>query len=107
MVAYVLGILAVALALRENEGSGRLVAGILTASWLWMGLVSQAGVTLGLATIIRRAFPTWGLSLETLIVGMITVHEMVGPILFRMSLQRAGEVKESAPARRVAAAAAH
>ena len=73
----------------------------------WMGLVSQAGVTLGLATIVRRAFPTWGLSLEMLIVGLITVHELVGPILFRVALHRAGEVKEHAAVRRAVPAAAH
>jgi len=72
----------------------------------WMGLVSQAGVTLGLATIVRRAFPTWGLSLEMLIVGLITVHELVGPILFRVALHRAGEVKEREVVRMAVPAAA-
>jgi len=73
----------------------------------WMGLVSQAGVTLGLATIVRRAFPTWGFSLEAFIVGLITVHEIVGPILFRVALHRAGEVKEREVVRRAVPVAAH
>jgi Kef-type K+ transport system membrane component KefB len=60
----------------------------------WLGLISQAGVTLGLAAAARRAFPEWGISLETMIVAMIGVHELVGPICFRWALRLAGEIKE-------------
>ena len=60
----------------------------------WLGLTSQAGVALGLAAVARRAFPEWGVSLETLIVAMIGVHELVGPICFRQALRLAGEVRE-------------
>jgi Kef-type K+ transport system membrane component KefB len=59
----------------------------------WLGLISQAGMALGLAQLARRAFPEWGVSLETLIVAMIGVHEVAGPICFRMALARAGEIK--------------
>src|SRR5437762_2769852 len=37
----------------------------------WLGFISQAGMALGLAQLARRAFPEWGVSLETLIVAMI------------------------------------
>ena len=60
----------------------------------WLGLISQAGMAMGLAQLARRAFPEWGVSLETLIVAMIGVHEVAGPICFRMALVRAGEVTE-------------
>ncbi len=60
----------------------------------WLGLISQAGMALGLAQLARRAFPEWGVSLEALIVAMIGVHELVGPICFRTALARAGEVTE-------------
>ncbi len=60
----------------------------------WLGLISQAGVTLGLAAVARRAFPEWGISLEALIVSMIAVHEVAGPICFRKALVRAGEITE-------------
>ena len=62
----------------------------------WLGLISQAGVTLGLAAVARRAFPEWGISLEALIVSMIAVHEVAGPICFRKALVRAGEITEGA-----------
>jgi Kef-type K+ transport system membrane component KefB len=60
----------------------------------WLGLVSQAGVTLGLAAAARRAFPEWGVSLEALVVVMIGIHEVVGPICFRRALRLTGEVTE-------------
>ena len=60
----------------------------------WLGLVPQAGSALWLAQVARRAFPEWGVSLETLAVAMIGVHEVVGPICFRLALRRAGEITE-------------
>lgn len=63
----------------------------------WLGLIPQAGMALGLAQLARRAFPEWGVSLETLIVAMIGVHEVVGPICLRHALVRAREVTEDAP----------
>ena len=68
----------------------------------WLGLVSQAGVALGLATVVRRAFPEWGVSLEAFVLAMIGVHEVLGPVLLRRALQRAadqeGEVRSDAEA---------
>jgi len=61
----------------------------------WLGLISQGGMALGLAQLARRAFPEWGVSLETLIVAMIGVHELAGPICFRTALVRAGDTKET------------
>jgi Kef-type K+ transport system membrane component KefB len=58
----------------------------------WMGLVSQAGVTLGLTIIVSSEFPDWGARVQTLMVSLIALHEMIGPILFRLALARAGEI---------------
>jgi Kef-type K+ transport system membrane component KefB len=60
----------------------------------WLGLISQAGVALGLVPLVRRALPASGVSLEALIVALIAVHEVIGPICFRRALARAGELKE-------------
>lgn len=62
------------------------------ARMTWMGLVSQAGVTLGLATIVAAEFPTWGAEVRTLIVALTGLHVLVGPILFTTALRRAGEI---------------
>jgi Kef-type K+ transport system membrane component KefB len=59
---------------------------------IWTGLVSQAGVALGLATIIAERLPGLGAAMQVLIVGIIAVNESVGPVLFRRGLARAGEI---------------
>jgi Kef-type K+ transport system membrane component KefB len=59
---------------------------------VWMGLVSQAGVTLGLAMLVSAEFPTWGGTIQTLVVALIALHQLVGPVLFRAALSRAGEI---------------
>jgi Kef-type K+ transport system membrane component KefB len=60
--------------------------------YIWMGLVSQAGVTLGLATILADEFPTWGARVQTLVVALTALHVLVGPMIFKAALQRAGEI---------------
>ena len=59
---------------------------------VWSGLVSQAGVALGLATIVAERLPGLGRAMQILIVGVIAVNESVGPVLFRRGLARAGEI---------------
>jgi Kef-type K+ transport system membrane component KefB len=58
----------------------------------WKGLISQAGVTLGLTTIVAAEFPGWGTAAQTLMVAMIAIHEVAGPVLFRAALADAGEI---------------
>lgn len=57
----------------------------------WMGFVAQAGVTLGIANIIRERFPIWGVPVSTVIIAMIAVNQLVGPPAFRWAIIRAGE----------------
>jgi Kef-type K+ transport system membrane component KefB len=59
---------------------------------IWTGLVSQAGVALGLATIVAERLPGLGPAMQVLIVGVIAVNESAGPVLFRRGLARAGEI---------------
>ncbi|MCY1032047.1 cation:proton antiporter [Corallococcus sp. BB11-1] len=61
--------------------------------YLWMGLISQAGVTFGLAALVSRTFPTFGPQVEVLIIAMITAHELVGPVLTRRALLGSGEIR--------------
>jgi Kef-type K+ transport system membrane component KefB len=56
--------------------------------YTWMGLVSQAGVALGLVTIAARVLPEAGGEMRTLFLAMIAIHELVGPVLLRMALTR-------------------
>jgi hypothetical protein len=55
------------------------------------GMLPQAGVSVGLAVLIARQFPTWGPQARALILGVITINELFGPVLLRTALVRAGE----------------
>jgi Kef-type K+ transport system membrane component KefB len=59
---------------------------------VWMGLVSQAGVTLGLVLIVASEFPEWGAAMQMLIVALIAIHQIAGPVMFKAALARAGEI---------------
>ncbi len=58
----------------------------------WMPYLTQAGVALGLATIISEEFPVWGHEFETIIIAIIVINQLVGPPLFKWTLNY---VKES------------
>jgi trehalose 6-phosphate synthase len=60
--------------------------------YVWMGLISQAGITLGLASVVASEFPTWGSQIQMLLVALIAIDELIGPALFRNGLMRAGEI---------------
>ena len=68
-----------------------------TASYVWTGLVSQAGITLGFASVVATEFPGWGSQVQLLLAASIVIHELVGPILFRHGLMRAGEIDSHDP----------
>jgi Kef-type K+ transport system membrane component KefB len=59
--------------------------------WAWSGLVSQAGLALGLGVIIAKDFPSFGPSFRALAIATVAINEMVGPVLFKLALDRAGE----------------
>ena len=52
----------------------------------WMPFLTQAGVALGLATIIAKEFPTWGHEFETIVIAIIVINQLVGPPLFKFAL---------------------
>jgi trehalose-6-phosphate synthase/Kef-type K+ transport system membrane component KefB len=64
---------------------------------IWTGLISQAGITLGFASVVASEFPDWGPRIQTLLVALIAIHELVGPLLFRYGLARAGELAAQTP----------
>lgn len=58
----------------------------------WPAFISQAGVALGMVELVSHEFPTWGAELRGFFVGMVAVHELVGPVAAKWALDRAGEV---------------
>jgi len=67
---------------------------------MWTGLVSQAGVAIGLVTIAAESFPDLGAAMRSLLLGVVAVNEAIGPLVFRWGLQRAGELVPGAAAAR-------
>lgn len=51
-------------------------------------------VTLGLATIVATEFPDRGPQVRTSIVALTGLHVLIGPILLKAGLQRAGEINK-------------
>jgi Kef-type K+ transport system membrane component KefB len=95
-----MGGVALALALART---GVIVAGTRAGTWLsgldresgslvWYGLVSQAGVTLGLTFLVAKEFPDWGQPVQTLVLALVAIHQLVGPALLKLALKRAGDV---------------
>lgn len=59
--------------------------------WGFAGLVSQAGIALGIASVVSKEFPQLGDGFRALAIATIALNEMMGPILFKLALDRAGE----------------
>ncbi|MGY8989518.1 MAG: cation:proton antiporter domain-containing protein, partial [Flavobacteriales bacterium] len=62
----------------------------------WMPFVTQAGVGLGLATIVAHEFTDkngdgWGNEFLTLVIAVIVINQLVGPPLFKWAINLVGE----------------
>lgn len=57
----------------------------------WMPYITQAGIGLGLVTLIADRFTGWGPDLATIIIAVIVVNELTGPVLFKWALSIVGE----------------
>jgi hypothetical protein len=94
-----LGPVAVALATTRaliTWGTGRLSSYVAddppaVRKWGWSGLISQAGLALGIGASIAQRFPAFGGSFRALVIATVALNEMIGPILFKLALDRSGE----------------
>ncbi len=60
--------------------------------WLGTALFAQAGAAIALSAIAVSRDPVLGGHLQTIILGSVVFFEIVGPIMIRQSVLRAGEV---------------
>lgn len=67
--------------------------------YLGMGILSQAGVAIGLSLVVKQALAPageWGARIGVLVITTITatsiIFEIVGPILCKIGLYKAGEI---------------
>lgn len=91
-IALALALIRVGLIL-VGSFTGGLMAGdsIKSNRYKWMVFVTQAGVALGLAKEVAVEFPGWGDAFATTIIAMVVLNEIMGPILFKLALNRMGE----------------
>ena len=57
----------------------------------WMPFVTQAGVAIGLVSVIAAKYPVWGAQFSTILIAVIVLNEIVGPPLFKWSILLVGE----------------
>jgi Kef-type K+ transport system membrane component KefB len=98
----------IALALCAGRGFFTFVASQISArlandvpvvrKWGWSSMVSQAGLALGLGVVVKNSFPTVGDGFGALVIAAVAINEMIGPVLFKMALDRSGESDRSEPA---------
>ena len=62
----------------------------------WMSYITQAGVGLGLAKSVVVVFPEWGTSFATIMVAIIVLNQIIGPPMFKRSINLAGETHSHA-----------
>ena len=57
----------------------------------WMGYLTQAGVAIGLAQLAQRQLPEIGIYLTTVVLAVISINQVVGPVMFKIVLSLVGE----------------
>ncbi len=56
--------------------------------WYGLSLSAQAGVSLGLAAMLKVRFPEMGNELGTLCIAIIVINQLVGPVLLKLGIVR-------------------
>ena len=62
--------------------------------YLGITLLPQAGVAIGLAQIAMTELPAYGTQIRAVVLCATLVYELVGPLLTKLALQAAGEIRK-------------
>lgn len=63
--------------------------------YMGLALQAQAGVTVGLALIIRETFPTFGDIVFNGFLAAIIISELFAPVLVKLAISKAGEINQA------------
>lgn len=63
--------------------------------YLGVTLLPQAGVAIGMAQLSISVVPEYGEQIRAVVLCATLVYELVGPLLTKISLQKAGEIKKA------------
>lgn len=58
-------------------------------------LVPQAGVAIGLALLASQALPEYGQTIRAVVLCATLIYELVGPVITKVALKKAGEISET------------
>ena len=58
-----------------------------------MSLIPQAGVAIGIAQLVVKELPEYGASIQAVILCATLIYELVGPVITKYSLIKAGEIE--------------
>lgn len=86
LAAVLIGVRTVAVWVGSTVGARVAKAPPVVRRYGWLGFMSQAGITIGLAGLVGERFGEAGVTLETLIIAGVAVHELAGPILLKLGL---------------------
>ncbi len=64
--------------------------------YIGFGLIPQAGVALGVALIAKNDFPAYGGIIFDTIIGTTVIYEIIGPVVTKWALKKAGDIKSAA-----------
>lgn len=80
-------------------GSGVVKAEPNVKKYLGITLLPQAGVAIGLATVVAAApgFEAYGSRIQAVILCATLFYELVGPLLTKLALEKAGEIPKKPP----------
>ncbi len=65
--------------------------------YLGLTLLPQAGVAVGMAQIAITALPAYGASIRTIVLCATLIYELIGPIITKAALTKAGEITNVKP----------
>ena len=66
--------------------------------YLGFTLIPQAGVAIGLAGLAMRVVPEYGPQIQTVVLCATVIYELIGPVVTKIALQKAGEIRTTAEA---------
>lgn len=69
--------------------------------YLGLTLIPQAGVALGMAQLATTVLPTYSALIKTVILSATFIYELIGPVITKLALTRAGEIEKKQKSKNV------
>ena len=85
------------------RAAGKMLGAFLGAKWMkappnvakYLGpsLLPQAGVAIGLSLLATEVVPEYGAVIRAVVLCGTLIYEIIGPVVTKISLQKAGEIQ--------------